>query len=510
MPWLALATALTLEPWDLVRVDVPDHPEADASSDHGSMLLAPPSDGTPWRVASVPELDDTEAFEALDALDVAPWHAAGVDGSGVSVAVFDLQWYGAELRDLGILDELSPAGTWDCYAHRSCGVPMDTLRPRFSWEEGAHGVACAEIIRDIAPGVELHLVRVNGQTSLENAIAWAQREGIDLISMSLSFFNESFYDGTGAISDLMDELDAVDTLMVTSAGNYALEHHVARFSDADLDGRHDFGVDSPYLPVWMEAGTRRVSLNWDEYFACGNTDLDLYVYAQDGDLVGRSTIRQLPEDGCRPVERARISVAEDGWHYLVVHRAGGPAATDFRIFARGSELWEPMPQGSVTDPGTHPAVLTVGAVRGRNYLDNGAESFSSAGPTWSGVAKPELAGPDGLTTTVYGPTGFFGTSAATPAVVGALALLMSEDPSLRPQDAARKLIDASLSSRPLWVADDPALGAGHARLPPPGTTPRGCAASTIFALLILPLGAMKRRGEDTARRSKEAEPPLPR
>ena len=53
-------------------------------------------------------------------------------------------------------------------------------------------MARAEVIRDIAPDADIHLVRVLGQTSLENAVDWAIREDVDFISMSLPFFNESF------------------------------------------------------------------------------------------------------------------------------------------------------------------------------------------------------------------------------------------------------------------------------------------------------------------------------
>lgn len=533
MTWLLLAAAAApglaaedpadqagwdLDPAELVRVDEPDHPEAIATSAAGSLLLAPPSDGGPWRPEAVAELDAVTAWEALDALRVDPWHEAGVDGSyadgsGVKVAVFDVQWFGAELRDLGIYEELAPAGTWDCFAHTGCGLPMDTLRPRFSWEEGGHGTACAEVIRDIAPGVELHLVRVNGQTTLENAVAWAVREGIDLVSMSLSFFNQSFGDGTGPIDDLMEVLEAGDTLMVTSAGNYAEEHWLEELRDRDLDGRHEFGGvhdGAEALPVWLEAGTRRISLSWNDFLSCGRTDLDLYVYDEDGLLVGRSTGVQEATEGCTPVERARVSVARDGWYQVVVHRAAGRSDVAFRIFARGGEVLDARPGGSIADPGNHPGVLTVGAVRARNYLENGPESFSSHGPTFAGLPKPELAGPDGLTTTVYGPTGFYGTSAATPAVVGAIALIMSEEPGLRPREAAARLVDAAWTDDALWEERDAALGAGHARLPPPGGGASGCGGGGASALLLaLPLAGLqslrrRRTRGDTLRRDADA------
>ncbi len=517
LPASAQDAPLELDPFDLVRVEQADHPEADATSSLGSLLLAPPTDGSAWTPESTAEVD-VVAWEAIEALAVEPWQDAGVDGtypdgSGVKVAVFDVQWFGSELRDLGLYEELSPAGTWDCYAHRSCRVPFDTLRPRFSFEMGGHGIACAEIIRDIAPGVELHLVRVNGQTTLENAVEWAVREGIDLISMSLSFFNQSFYDGSGPISRSMEVLGAGDTLMVTSAGNYATEHWLEELKDDDQDGLHEFpfGSDPSWgeerLPVFLSQGTSRIHLSWNDFFWCGRTDLDLYVYDGDGDLVGRSTGTQEAVEGCLPVERARVSVEEEGWHYIAVHRKAGRRDVSFRLFARGGDIYQAMAEGSIADPGAHPGVLTVGAIRARGYLFNDAESFSSQGPTWAGVPKPEIAGPNGVSSTVYGPTGFYGTSASTPAVVGALALLMSEDPTLSPHEAAQRLVDTAWTDDALWEARDHGLGAGHARLPPPGASPSGCGSRQALLLpLLLPLPFLRsrRRGRGVDRGRHDA------
>src|SRR6185436_15173116 len=101
-------------------------------------------------------------------------------------------------------------------------------------------VACAQVIHDIAPGAQLYLVRVNGQTTLENAAAWAVREGIDVVSMSMSFFNNSFHDGTGGINATVDTLTAGGVLLVNSAGNYAEEHWTGDFDDPDGDGDADF------------------------------------------------------------------------------------------------------------------------------------------------------------------------------------------------------------------------------------------------------------------------------
>lgn len=482
---LPLIATLDLDPWDLVRVDVPDYPGADATSARGSVLLAPPDDpSVPWRPEPVPLVDGDVAWEALDAMAVEPWHAAGLDGSGVKIAIFDVQWYEVDLRAAGESPELGAYETHDCYAHRSCLLPIDSLRPRFTFESGAHGVACAEVIHDVAPGAELHLVRVNGLTSLENAVDWAVREGIDLVSMSLSYFNESFYDGTGDINDQMDELAAGGVMMVTSAGNYADAHWAERFRDTDGDGLHEFPWGSEYLPISVPEGEARVNLIWDQFDACGASDLDGYVFDSSGDLAGRSTSAQ--DDGdesCAPVERIRVNAVDSGWHYLQVHLAGGSPNVGFDVLAPGAEVWNTMPGGTVVDPGNHPAVIAVGAVRAAGYATNGAESFSSRGPTVTGLPKPEIAGPDGLSTSVYGPTGFYGTSASTPAVVGALALLMEEDPTLYPWEASDRLRAAALSEELPWAEADMDLGSGRARLPAPGATAPcgGCAAAGSLA-----------------------------
>lgn len=534
-----VAAALPLSLWGLVRVNEPDHPDAETSSRSASTLLAPPAQG-PWQVEPVPEVDaafalmgdaqdweavpadadhvgDWASTEALDVMRVRPWHDAGFTGQGVKIAVFDIQWFGTDLYPA--LDEMGDYETHDCFRHRSCDLPIDHLDPRYGFEAGGHGVACAQVIHDIAPDAELHFVRVSSLTTLENAVDWAVREGVDLVSMSMSFFNNGFYDGSGAINDQMDELTAGGVLMVTSAGNYATEHWSGAFADEDGDGLHDFPGETSLLAVDLAAGTRRVQLIWDDFNNCGDTDLDLYLYTAEGDLLGRSTDRQEADsDACAPVERLSATVPERGTHFLAVHRAAGSSNVDFDLLARNSNLLSPRPQGSVTDPGSHAAVLTVGAIRANErYAVNGPEGFSSHGPTHAGLRKPELAGPNGLTTSVYGPGNFYGTSASTPSVAGAIAVLMSADPTLSAREAADWLVASAVRDEATAEPVSTGLGRGRARLPAPETLgSRGCgggAAGGVFPLVLL-LGLRRRKGRgDTVAGSAPAplaEPPCAR
>ena len=52
-------------------------------------------------------------------MGVQPWHDAGFTGEGVRIAVFDIQWFGAEQR----LEELGAFESWDCWVHPGCVSP---------------------------------------------------------------------------------------------------------------------------------------------------------------------------------------------------------------------------------------------------------------------------------------------------------------------------------------------------------------------------------------------------
>jgi subtilisin family serine protease len=489
---LVFAAGLAIDPWALVRVEDPSHPDADAVSETGAVLLAPPAKGTPWRYEPVPEVDGWVGQEGIEAMNIASYHELGFAGAGVKVAVFDLLWFGSEADP----NELGEVKTHDCYYHPSCDPPMDTWRPRFSFEEGVHGYACAEVIHDLAPDAELHLVRVNGFTSFENGVHWAIREGIDLISLSMSFYNDSFYDGTGDMAELIDELVAADVLLVTSAGNSAEQHWRGPYVDVDGDSRMDGDGQNGWWVYLNQGDAKRFYLNWDQYGRCGKTDLDLYLYDTVGYIVGRSeSVQDSSADQCQPVERMRATIEEAGWYWLEVHHLRGPTVDlSVRIHARGGAFAIPVPRGSVADPGAIGPAFAVGATRAAGYLSNGVEGFSSWGPNAAGLMKPDIVGPDGLSTDAYGGRGFYGTSAAAPAVTGALAVLLSTEPALTPYEAADRLQSFAITQEPTFSQPDPRWGAGKARLPGMVILETGCGERPlIMSLFWLPLGLWRRR-----------------
>ena len=117
---------------------------------------------------------------------------------------------------------------------------------------------------------------------------------------------------------------------------------------------------------------------------------------------------------------------------------------------------------------------------------------SSRGPTNAGIRKPDLSGPDGLSSTIYGEAGFYGTSASTPAVAGLVALVLSEEDGLTPRQAAQRLQGWAFGEPGL--APDNTFGAGRARLPVLSDEPQPCGRRPmVLSLFLVPIWWLGRR-----------------
>jgi len=157
------------------------------------------------------------------------------------------------------------------------------------------------------------------------------------------------------------------------------------------------------------------------------------------------------------------------------------AAGNFgRISVSGSNGY-----GAVAAPGNDPLVLTVGAMKAMgtySRTDDQIASYSSKGPTtFDHVVKPDIVAPGNtvVSTNSKGSTleGEFpandvagnsssqdyfilsGTSMATPAVAGGVALMLEKDPTLTPDQVKARLMKTATKSFPVsTTATDPTTG----------------------------------------------------
>jgi pSer/pThr/pTyr-binding forkhead associated (FHA) protein/subtilisin family serine protease len=378
------------------------------------------------------------------------WHAAGYTGKSIRVGVLDLGFDG--YREL--LGSALPANV--TAASFAYGVEPD--------QTGVdHGTACAEIIHQMAPDAELFLAYYDGSlVSQGMAVEWLLDQGVDIISNSTSGVVGPM-DGSDTAAEQVDQVARQGVLWFNSAGNSAQEHYRGQFSDLDGNGFHEFpdGTESmgiaPYTPEIV------VALNWDDWQNV-TEDYDMYLFDSNGDLVASAEDIQDGSPGQGAAEIITLNGIPEGIYYVSIkaHNTRRPATFD--LYTVGAEIEFPIAEHSVCSPADARGSLTVGATE---YRDDSLAPYSSQGPTNDGRLKPEISAPAGVTNVTYGAFGFEGTSASTPHVAGAAALLLSAFP-----DRGREEIGALLESEALDLGTpgpDNGFGYGRLRLPaPPG------------------------------------------
>jgi subtilisin family serine protease len=162
-----------------------------------------------------------------------------------------------------------------------------------------------------------------------------------------------------------------------------------------------------------------------------------------------------------------------------------------------THLDEWVTQRSLTFPADAPDAVTVGAVNVNSPYS--LEPYSSRGPTFGsggtcsgGSINPDIAGYANVSTVSYGSGAFNGTSAATPHVGGAAALVLGANPSYNVSQLQSYLennaVDLGTSGK------DNLYGAGRLRLgnspplPPPqvnSITPNSGANNGVISITNL-------------------------
>ena len=289
-----------------------------------------------------------------------------------------------------------------------------------------HGTSVAEIVHDVAPNAQLYLMKISDEVDLENAVNEVIAQGIDIVNHSVGWFNTSYYDGTGTIANIIQPAISAGTLWVNSAGNYAQRHFKGLFRDNNNNTWNEFSGGDESIDIQASAGnTIQLFLTWRDWPFTGQ-DYDLVLFNSQGTQVAISDKTQ--NGSQEPTESLTYFVPSTGTYRVQIQAFNAPSPKELTLFSLFHDIQHTVPSSSIVTPADVSGVLSVAAIRKEDWANGPAAPYSSQGPTNDGRPKPDITGPDNVTTTTQGA--FEGTSAAAPHVAGAAALLLSQNPNM--------------------------------------------------------------------------------
>ena len=229
-------------------------------------------------------------------------------------------------------------------------------------------------------------------------------------------------------------------------------------------------------------------MKWDAW-PTTRQDFDLYVGSDAcAASIGAGSRERPGERAAPPVELVPIELRRPGVHRtarladqvyeVIVDRWAGTATPRLDFFFDGDVIAiEHATGGSVSEPATSPAAMAVGA---HCEATGAIQSYSSRGPTIDGRVKPDISGPDGTSSSVYGAQ-----SGCTDGFTGHLGLRAARGrrgraACSRPTPASTSPSSSSSSRTGPWTpgppGDDNAYGSGRLRLGAAGQRHRPDAA----------------------------------
>lgn len=380
------------------------------------------------------------------------YQVGNLTGSGIKVAVVDLGF--SKLNEAIAAGEL-PADALD--------HAMDFTNTSLQ-SNTRHGTGVAEHIADMAPGAEIHYLKVGDSLDLENAADYISENQIQIANHSVVWINASYYDDQGPINAIInDSYDNDGVFWAISSGNHAQKHWRGGWQDNNGNSHLDFSGTDDLMALLGTAGTVSVFLNWDQYGDNNKTDLDLHVQDMDANTVASSTTRQSRFNN--PEEKVTFTYDASMAPYSVVveHTGGSTSSMDITLFSLNHKFEHAVAASSVLDPGSAHGAFTVGAVNQTawNNTNPAIRGYSSQGPTTDGRQKPDLVAPDGTSSLTY-PTAS-GTSFSSPTTAGAAALLLDENSSLTAIDLGNILRTQTIDIG--TTGADDVFGYGKLQLP---------------------------------------------
>ncbi len=419
---------------------------------------------------------------------------------------------------------LSPnlAGTPPAVTRRFCPTgghnapcPSPGVADRFELPtpNGRHGDAVVQVVHETAPDAELLLYSPVQPGEYLPTLVDAVGQGARISTASMSFvFPEDDIDGsaarvvsanalaaaqlviTQAATNQGDYRTAIDTFTPDANGYHvwnAASYPTATQCDVEDPSGNLPSVRASCLPIFWYGSPNPESIffSYNQWPHAGTDDLDLVFYVSANGMLD-PTGQLLPAQhlcgSCNtqgaaqppitpPSENLRLTWS-GSLAYLVVQRKSTTNAAsrprfrmyatsglDFRHGSTGAAPPGAIPSSIIATEAAAPNILAVGATR---WDTDNLETYSSRGPVVNpatgalNVAKPDLSGP-ACTSSVPLTPQFCGTSASTPHVAAATALLIELCGLIPCQDTNGIAVDPANAADLRRLLLDKAFDLGH-------------------------------------------------